>query len=150
MERWSVFIAAKELVQTREQIITSYPAADSLLRTYRSEMKASGICFFLEGSEIRKTVLSDEKFERVIKFALEMMEDEVLRVDVPGRKYIQLRSMCAQKKLFLKFTYSSERDLTANNRYFESLQTILDKCAGYIHVENHEYDNIVMIAIPVK
>ena len=141
---------ADENKATFNPVFTSYKTANEILNGYRLKLRKQGITFLVEGGGIQKTVLSDEKFARLLKHALDMAYEEAANENTCRIRSIRIKSMQVQRKVFLKVEYSSEHDQDANNRHFQSMEEILLKKAGFVKIENGEETNVLMIAIPVK
>lgn len=139
----------KKDAEKNEILYTTYIPANDLLKTYRTKMTRMGVGFFVETSSIRKTILSNDNFIKVLRLAMELAIEGINHSEVAG-KYLQIKSICMQNKLFLKLTYSSELDQLRNHRYFTEIDKILDKRGGYVGIENGEEENVLKIAIPIK
>ncbi|MDD3277260.1 MAG: hypothetical protein PHG16_00040 [Lachnospiraceae bacterium] len=130
-------------------IYTTYSPAREILKTYRVKLTKLGIGLFVEAGCMRKTVLSDDNFAKMMRYAMELALDGINRTELSGR-YLQIRCMDMQCKLFLKFTYSSDQDQFPNNRYFEELERIISTRGGYLAIDNLKCENVLKIALPVK
>lgn len=130
-------------------VFTSYQIANDILNDYRTQMREEGIYFGVEGEAIAKTVLEDEAFADVLTHLMSIATEEAIKACAGSYRYIRVRAMCAQKKLFLKVKYSSECDQTTQSEDYVAIQNAMEECAGYIKLENGRDSNTLYLAVPI-
>ncbi|MCI6858836.1 MAG: hypothetical protein MR867_06050 [Eubacterium sp.] len=69
----------------------------------------------------------------------------------PRNRYIKIRSMEEQNRIFVKIICSCEGNLKEKDfRYSSLMREILDREEGYFKMQDEEMEQIVMISVPLS
>ena len=136
--------------QVLRRLFTPYKPIDDLLNEYYDLLKSQGIVLRVDGDGIHRCALTDQQFEKVLRDALQMAMEAVQECVERKIRFIHIKTLCVQQKEFLKIVYSSDENQTIQNEYYQKMEQLLEKKAGYLRLENGESENTLMIAVGLK
>lgn len=119
-----------------------------MLNAYTEMAKTNQVWVSVDGAGFSQKELGDE-FCSLLGDALSQAIDMCVQTTPPRRRFLKIRSMDAQKKLFVKILYSCEEPVsTEYDQRYARLQQIVEAVDGYMRLQFTENENILKIAIP--
>lgn len=142
---------AKEHMERQEKTryYTAEESVNKLLNDYAERAGMQQVWISIDGAGFRKNMLGRE-FCRLLELAFSQALETCVATTPPKKRYLKIRSMDAQNKVFVKILYSCEAPVMAGfDKRYHSMQDIVERVDGYMRIQFTEDENILKIAIPM-
>lgn len=128
---------------------TAEESINQLLNDYVRRAKRYQVWVSIDGAGFRVNVLGRE-FCRLLDLAFSQALETCVATTPPQKRYLKIRSMDAQNKVFVKILYSCEEPVMAGyDKRYHSMQDIVERVDGYMRSEFTEDENVLKIAVPM-
>lgn len=128
---------------------TALDSVNNLLNKYVEKAQKQHVWISIDGAGFRDNVLGRE-FCRLLDIAFSQALETCIATTPPKKRYLKIRSMDAQNKVFIKILYSCEEPvMTGYDKRYHSMQDIVEAVDGYMRSQFTEDENVLKIAIPM-
>lgn len=133
----------------RMRYYTDDESVNELLNRYVRKAKMQQVWISIDGTGFRMNALGNQ-FCRLLDIAFSQALETCVATTPPKKRYLKIRSMDAQNKVFIKILYSCEEPVMAGfDKRYHSMQDIVEAVDGYMRSQFTEDENVLKIAIPM-
>lgn len=128
---------------------TTEESMNKLLNEYVQRAHEEQIWVSVDGAGLRNNALGSS-FCELLGFALSRALETCVVTTPPKKRYLKVRSMNAQNKVFVKILYSCEEPIMAGfDRKYHRMQEMIEHTGGYMRLRFDEDENVLEIAVPI-
>lgn len=128
---------------------TTEESVNELLNEYVQRAYEDQVWMSVDGAGLQKNALGNS-FCELLGFALSRALETCVVTTPPKKRYLKVRSMNVQNKVFIKILYSCEEPAMAGfDRRYHRMKEMIEHTGGYMRLRFDEEENVLEIAVPI-